>query len=119
MKELCTDSEIDKMHRHISSKRKPLPETEDVIRKAGFKIVNTVEDSFTWKFVNGTAMLTHSTIRFAFMDPWKSILPPHGVERVFQVLEDRLNNLSEEKGELRLTIPFVCIDCEKRRGPIY
>ena len=111
--ELCTDLEIEKMNRHISSKRKSLRETEDLIRKTGFKIVNTIEDSFTWRFVNGAAMLTHSVIQFAFIDPWKSILAPHDVERVFKTLEDMLNNVSKEKGELSLTIPFVCIDCEK------
>ena len=110
---LCTRSEIEKMLRHISSKRKSLQETEGLIRKIGFRIVNTIVDSFTWRFVNGTAMLSHPVIRFAFMDPWKSILASQDMERVFRVLEDRLNILSKEKGELSLTIPYVCIDCEK------
>lgn len=113
LKELCTESEVDAMHEHVYSKRKPLQETEELIRKAGFEIVKATEDAFTWRFVDGTAMLNHAVIRFAFMEPWKNILTADDVEHVFEVLEDRLNVHSEEKGELRLTIPHVCIDCQK------
>jgi arsenite methyltransferase len=114
LKELCTASEVEGMRTHIYSKRKPLQDTEEMIRKAGFNSVKANEDAFSWRFVDGTTMLKHAVIRFAFMDPWKSIVAAHDVERIFKVLEDTLNLISEEKGELRLTIPFACIDCEKK-----
>jgi hypothetical protein len=34
------------------------------------------------------------------------------VERVFAEIEDRLNEQAKQ-GELRMTIPFVCIDSRK------
>lgn len=34
-------------------------------------------------------------------------------ERVFTEVEDRLNQQAKQRGELRVTIPFVCIDSRK------
>ena len=113
LRDLCTEAEVEAMHNHISAKRKPLQETEDLIRRAGFNIVRSVEDSFAWRFVDGTAMLNHSMIRLAFMDPWKDIVSLHDVESIFRILEERLNIVAENTGELNLTIPFACIDCRK------
>lgn len=113
LKELGMDSEIQKMYDQISSKRKPVKDTKDLLVNSGFEIVGVLEDSFKMRFLNGSAMLNHYFIRLAFLDGWKNILQPNDVGKVFTILEDRLNRQAEKNGQLCLTIPFVCIDCKK------
>lgn len=113
LKELGMNSEVQKMYEHILSKRKPLKETKELLENSGFKIVEIAEDSFDLRFLNGSVMLNHYFIRLAFLKSWESVLQPSDVDRVFTILEDELNKRSEKKGQLCLTIPFVCIDCKR------
>jgi hypothetical protein len=59
-------------------------------------------------------MLNHPFIRYAFMDSWIDLLPSDMVAKVFSEIESRMNNVSKEKGEWVLTIPFVVIDARKK-----
>ena len=65
------------------------------------------------RYLNGSALLNHHFIRLIFLDGWRNVVPPDEADRVFTVLEDKLNQHASQTGELRLTIPFVCIDCRK------
>jgi arsenite methyltransferase len=118
LKKLGMNSEIQKMYDHISSKRRPIKDTNDLLIKNGFQIIGVSEDSFKMRFLDGSAMLNHYFIRLAFLDGWKNILQPNDVDKVFTVLEDRLNRLAEKNGQLCLTIPFACIDCRKPKLPV-
>lgn len=101
------------MQEHIAARRKPRAETESLLRKAGFEVVNVVEDRFHMRFLDGRALLAHYFVRLAFLDSWKSILPPNEVAFFFGLLEDRLNRQAAAQGGLTLTIPFVCFDGRK------
>jgi arsenite methyltransferase len=105
--------EIDRLKEHIFSKRKPLSHTEDLIERAGFKIRHVFKDSFDFRFADGSTMLRHFFIKLAFLTSWKSILQEPDVEPIFGDLEVELNRLAREKGELRLGIPWVCIDSQR------
>jgi SAM-dependent methyltransferase len=102
------------MKEQIYSKRKPLDETKSSLEDAGFNIVSIQEDQFQLRFLDGTTMFCHNLIKYWFLDGWKSILHPNDLENIFEQVEDRLNRIAKKAGEIRLTIPFVTIDC--RRG---
>jgi hypothetical protein len=44
-----------------------------------------------------------------FVPAWKSVAPQGAVERTFAALEQRLNAIAAERGELSLTVPAACI----------
>ena len=104
---------IIKMKEQIYSKRKPLTGIEELLKSVRFKIVNIYHDKFYLRFVDGTTMFNHSLIKYWFLDGWKNILDAIHIEKIFNEVESKLNDIAEEKGELQLTVPFVTIDCRK------
>jgi ubiquinone/menaquinone biosynthesis C-methylase UbiE len=105
---------VSKMKDQIYSKRKPIDETKAWLDKAGFGIKNIEESSFQLRFTDGETMSNHYLIKYWFLDDWKSILEANDLAGIFEQLEERLNQLAKMKGEIRLTIPFVTIDCRRR-----
>jgi ubiquinone/menaquinone biosynthesis C-methylase UbiE len=105
--------EIEKMKEHISEKRKPVDLLKELILSIGFNIRTINVDGFKMKYCDGSAFLNHSFIRNNFMEPWKSCLPEKQTEQVFSIIEQKLNAISLEKGELGMSIPYVCFDCFK------
>ncbi|NUN10426.1 MAG: methyltransferase domain-containing protein [Ignavibacteriaceae bacterium] len=102
--------EIAKTEEHILQKRKPLVSWIKLMRNSGFEVTEVSEDKFRYHYTNGSAMLNHSFIRLAFLEPWIKLLPAGRVETVFGETEQMLNEQSKNKGMI-LTIPFACIDC--------
>ena len=111
--DLGLDAAIPRITEQIRSKRKPLDWTLALIRRIGFEVVECRQHEFSLRFASGTAMLNHSLFRIGFLEGWKTIVPEPDRERVFAQVEDRLNELVGRRRHLRLTIPFVCIDCYK------
>ena len=114
LSELNMTGEIEKMHRHIYEKRRPVNEMIRMVLDHGFLIKNADHDQFNYKFSNGTAMLNHYFIRLAFMDSWIKILPQNRLEQIFDTIEMRLNEQAKMMGGVRLTIPFVLINAIKK-----
>ena len=112
LRDLSLTDEIKAMQEHIYAKRKPLATTEAWIQAAGFTIVSSRQDSFTLSYLDGTAFFKHHEISRYFLPPWRDVVRPERVERVFSEIEDRLNE-HVKQDELRMTIPFVCIDSRK------
>lgn len=106
--------EINKMREHIHHKRKPYHQTISMITSAGFCIKKIYEEFFYMRFLDGSAMLNHFFIKLAFLDSWKTILSPDDRKPIFEILETRLNKIAAHCGEIKLTIPFVCIDCQRK-----
>lgn len=106
--------EVIKMREHIHHKRKPHHQTTAMITRAGFCIQKIFEDHFTMRFLDGSAMFNHFFIKLAFLDSWKNILSPDDRKPIFEIVETRLNKIAEHCGEVKLTIPFVCIDCFRK-----
>ena len=103
-------AEIEALHCHIRSKRKTVGEWQGQVEAAGFAIRKTRETSFTWSFLNGTALFQHWFIRLAFLPPWAALLPPDQAQAILAFLEGRLNRLALERGGLHLEVPFLCLD---------
>jgi arsenite methyltransferase len=114
LKDQKFENQIAKMKEHIYQKRKPLDEICEMVEHVGFDIDNKIEKSFSYRFVDGTTMLHYFMIREFFMPSWKEIVPEKNVAVVFKEIESRLNLLAKQKGELVLTIPFVCVLCGKK-----
>ena len=106
--------EILKMKNQIYDKRKPLEEVKTLLINSGFKIVRIDNDSFSMNFLDGTTMFNHSLIKYWFLGGWKDILKANDLEEVFEQTENKLNKMALQNGEIRLTIPFVTIDCIKK-----
>jgi ubiquinone/menaquinone biosynthesis C-methylase UbiE len=113
LKEQNLNDVIVKMEQHIKEKRKSLKENIDQVRKNHFTVKEIIQKSFYMRYLNGTAFLNHHFVKIAFLESWIKIVPPGKRSKVFSILEEKLNNFSKTKGELRLTIPFVCFDCRK------
>ena len=106
--------EVEKLKTHIHSKRKHLSSTKELIENAGFEINKIFEDSFSFRFLNGSTMFNHFFIRLAFMEFWRGILNQNDEKIIFDAIENELNKIAEAKSELSLTIPWVCINSRKK-----
>lgn len=103
-------AEIKVLRAHIQSKRKTSMEWQRLVAEAGFAIRKVREESFTWSFLNGTALFQHWFIRLAFLPPWTTLLPSEQATEFLSFLEGRLNRLALERGGLHLEVPFLCLD---------
>jgi arsenite methyltransferase len=98
---------------HIYQKRRPVQEVVALLEKNKFTIGMRIEKSFCLRFLNAEAMLNHSFIRFWFADSWGKIIPPDSQDAVFIQVEEELNRLASAEGEIRLTIPYIVMDCRR------
>ena len=104
---------IQQMKEHIMEKRKPVEFWKERILNAGFRIKTINVDGFRYRYADGTAFFRHSFIREAFLKPWKNIVPIESESIIFELIENRLNEIADERGELVMSVPFVCFDCIK------
>ncbi|MBN1415899.1 MAG: class I SAM-dependent methyltransferase [Bacteroidales bacterium] len=107
-------AEITAMKDHIYQKRRPVNEVIVLLKKYEFNVKEVVENSFFLRFLDADAMFNHSLIRFWFADSWKKIIKTEMHDEIFNTLECELNKQAAKKGEIRLTIPYVVIDCRRR-----
>jgi ubiquinone/menaquinone biosynthesis C-methylase UbiE len=84
-----------------------------LIEGAGFRVGKVIEDQFTMRFVDGSALLRHRLVKVGFLDGWRGVLPPEEAVPVFAAVEAQLNARAAEAGELRMTVPMLYIEGEK------
>ncbi len=106
-------NELTLMNEHIHKKRKPVEEFIRLLNNKGYIINEISPEKFEYKFIDASAMLNHFLIKLAFIESWKSIVSKERQREIFNDIEKRLNTLADQSGLLRLTIPFVLIDCVK------
>ena len=104
--------EVGKLKAHIHLKRKPINEMKSLIENSGFKIKNITEDNFSLRFLNALTMFNHTLIKYWFLGSWKDILKPENLEKIFKLVEVKLDKIAKQNGEIKLTIPYVLIDCK-------
>ncbi len=105
--------EVEKLKEHIFAKRKPLSYTRKLIEQAGFRLNKIYKHSFDLKYTDGTSLLNHFLIKLAFLPSWKAMLQVKDQPSIFGEVEKELNNLAQQNGCLKLTIPWVCFDARK------
>ena len=108
-------NEIESMKKHIYKKRIPVEEYIQLLNERGYSINEISHDEFAYRFVDGAAMFNHFLIKLAFVDSWKELIPEEKQKDFFTELIQKLNQLAQSNGFLKLTIPFATIDCEKAR----
>lgn len=86
----------------------------ELLDKHDFKIKNVVRSTYNMRFLNGSAFLNHSFIIMAFLGSWKNMFDERDKQIFFETFEKNLNALSKTKGELKLTIPMLYLECVKK-----
>jgi ubiquinone/menaquinone biosynthesis C-methylase UbiE len=104
---------VETLEKHIASKRKTVAERLDLLEKAGFRANEVSESSFSYRFIDGTAMLDYFFIRLAFLPSWVEIVEDIDADGFFNELETELNKVALSQGELRLTVPFAVFSSSK------
>jgi len=114
LRECGLAASVDALRRHIHAKRRPLEEVRALVTAAGFDVVGVTEGSFALRFLDATALFSHFFVRLGFLEAWRSVPPAPDTDRVFALLEQRLDELARRRGELRLDVPFACLDGRTR-----
>src|SRR6266849_598886 len=85
----------------------------DMLQAAGFRMVKIREDRFHLRYLDGSALFNHSLTKFGFLDGWRRVVDQEDEERVFMLLEKRLDQMARASGELRMTVPMLYLEGEK------
>ena len=113
LRELGKPKMLDSLRTHIDH-RATVKSICEMLEKVGFKICKVHQEVFAMRFLDGSAMLRHSFIKMGFLDGWRSVLTPENEKDVFLRLENNLNRLAENKGELKLTVPMAYVEGENK-----
>lgn len=93
---------------HINH-RVTVGDIEAQLANAGLIVQEVVTDTFTLRYLDGTALLNHSFIGRAFLEAWYEFIPVADRASIFAVLETNLNVFARQHGELRLDIPAAYV----------
>jgi arsenite methyltransferase len=85
----------------------------DLLQAAGFRVGKIREDQFHLRYLDGSAFFTHFLTQVGFLESWRRVVDQEDEERVFALLENRLNLIARASGELSLTVPMLYIEGEK------
>jgi arsenite methyltransferase len=85
----------------------------DLLQAAGFRVVRIREDQFRLRYLDGSAFFQHFLTQVGFLEGWKQVVDQEDEERVFALLENRLNQVARAAGELRMTVPMLYLEAEK------
>ena len=108
--------EIGLMKNHIYKKRRPTDEYVGLLTDRGYKVNDLSKYEFEYSFAGGSAMFNHFLIKLAFIGSWKEIVPEERQKEVFEEVEKRLNEIAENEGVFKLSVPYILMDCEKIRN---
>jgi SAM-dependent methyltransferase len=114
LRELGLDSSLPGLAAHIRGRRPPLEAVRGGLEAARFAVTAETMGAFSLRFLDGRALLTHPLIRRGFREAWEAVPPAERVREVFALLERRLDEIAVLRGELRLEVPFACIDARAR-----
>jgi len=103
---------VDRLDAHVNH-RATVEGTTGWLTAAGFQVRAVHAQTFTLRYLDGSAFLRDAFIRLAFMEAWREFLPAADEAAIFGRLEAALNRLAAQEGELALSIPAACIEAEK------
>ena len=112
LEELGYEKYFEPLKEHIDH-RGTEESTIQLLKKANFTIKKEVKSDYKLRFLNGTAFLNHSFIILGFIQPWRNMFEATEKQIFFDRFEKNLNVLSKRKGELKLTVPMLYLECEK------
>jgi arsenite methyltransferase len=74
-----------------------------------FTVSRCFEQSFHIRFVDGSAMLRHSLVKW-FLDGWRQAIGAEKEREVFNALEAQLNSAAERDGCVQMTVPMLYLE---------
>ncbi len=83
---------------------------ENLFTASGLKVTRTFEDSFTMRFLDGTAMLNHYFVKLGWLSSWLELVPAELHLQVFPLLEHNMNTYAAQNGNLVLTVPMAYVE---------
>ena len=84
-----------------------------MLQAAGFRIVKIREDSFQFRYLDGSALFNHILTRVGFLEGWRQVVDLEDEQHVFTILENKLNQIASAQGELLMTVPMLYLEAEK------
>ncbi|HRF46009.1 MAG TPA: methyltransferase domain-containing protein [Anaerolineales bacterium] len=99
---------IEALDSHINH-RATIASVSASLANAGFGVSEVDVSAFRLRFASGSALLRHYFIRLGFLPAWAEVPTADKVRPTFEALENELNALALERGEIALTIPMACI----------
>lgn len=85
----------------------------ELFDESGFAITKLVRDRFSWRYLDGTALLNHSLTVLGFLKGWQSILEEDEIEPIFNKIEEKLNEIATKNGELKMSVPMLFVEAVK------
>ena len=113
LREAGDNDAIHRLRVHIDH-RTTVARLSSALETAGFELAKVVEESETLRFADGSALLRHYLIKLGFLDAWKRVVAVESQAAVFSRLEQRLNEIAGERGEIVLTIPLAYVEGRAR-----
>jgi ubiquinone/menaquinone biosynthesis C-methylase UbiE len=110
--ELGKDAQLKALQAHVEH-RVTVEGASGMLEMAGFRVRRVHQQTFTMRFLDGTALLRHAFIKIGFLDAWRCVVDGQERQAVFAQLEKNLNHLAGKLGELALTIPMAYLEAEK------
>jgi arsenite methyltransferase len=83
------------------------------LENAKFSITKILKDRFHWRYLNGSALLNHSLTIYGFLAGWRQILEGEDEAMIFEKIEAKLNEIAEEDGELKMSVPMLYLEAVK------
>jgi ubiquinone/menaquinone biosynthesis C-methylase UbiE len=81
----------------------------NLLVESGFAVSRCFEASFQIRFMDGSALLRHSLVKW-FLDGWRQAVGAGNERWVFDALETRLNAAAERDGCVQMTVPMVYLE---------
>ena len=103
---------IERLKEHIQT-RATVESIESLFEKTGFRLSRAEHEVETMRFSDGSALLRHYFIKLGFLGAWKRVVDPEDREAAFRKLEENLNALARDRGDLCLTIPMAYLEGER------
>jgi arsenite methyltransferase len=115
LRELHKPASLERLQAH-EAHRGTKESLSDKLQAAGFRVVKIREDRFHLRYLDGSAFFTHFLTQLGFLEDWRRVVDQEDEERVFTLLEHRLNQVASAAGELRMTVPLLYLEGEKTDG---
>lgn len=100
---------INDIKKHIRIKRKTIAYWKVAIMNAGFKEISVKKKKIYYRYADGSAFLNSWFVKEAYIVPLKAIISNELIEKVLSNTEKGLNTFSLTNGQLKMSIPYVCI----------
>jgi ubiquinone/menaquinone biosynthesis C-methylase UbiE len=112
LQELGKKSSSERLQAH-EAHRGTKESLSDLLQAAGFRVVRIAEDCFHLRYLDGSAFFHHCLTQLGFLEDWRRVVDQEDEERVFVLLESKLNQMAWTAGELRMTVPMLYLEGEK------